>query len=91
MLKVNKIVILFLSLFIIFCSAWVIKSKTPLNKKTDTAQEVSNWWNNNDQVDDLSNEVSDEWYLDPEIPENYVPVIGGDELYMVVEIGRAHV
>lgn len=30
-------------------------------------------------------EVDDEWKLDPEIPLNYMPVPGENELYMVID------
>ena len=81
----NKIVLVFLSLLTIFCGTWIFKSKTPLNRQADTAQNLSNWWSSDDRINDLDNQVSEEWYLDPEIPENYVPVLGEDELYMVVD------
>ena len=37
------------------------------------------------QTNNNKPEVDPEWVLDPEIPANYIPVIGEDELYMVVD------
>lgn len=81
----NKIIMVFLSLFLVFCGCWIFKSKTPLNRHLNETQEVSNWWDTENAIDPISQEVSEEWYLDPRIPEDYVPVMGQDDLYMQVD------
>lgn len=81
----NKIVLVFISLFVVFCSCWVFKSKTPLNRQINEVENISNWWDTDEQIIPLSNEVSQEWYLDPRIPADYVPVLGQDGLYMQVD------
>ncbi len=80
----NKIVALFCVLIAIFCGVWVLKSKTPLNNDVEA---VSVNWGTTDRIEEISEQtgVSVEWILDPEIPENYVPVLGEDELCMVVD------
>jgi uncharacterized protein YkwD len=81
----SKIVILFLSLFMIFCTLWVIKSKTPINRHLNESNNASNWWDAENDIAPLSYEVSEEWYLDPRIPSDYVPVLGEEGLYMQVD------
>lgn len=85
----RKLILLFCCLQIIFGSLWVVKAKSPDNRPDAYAYGVDEragaWWL---QAEDLPN-VNDEWYLDPEIPLNYIPVLGEQELYMVIgEDGR---
>ncbi|ADU23788.1 CAP domain-containing protein [Ruminococcus albus] len=81
----NKIVILFVFLFCVFCALWVFKSKTPINRHLNESNNASNWWDTQNDIAPLSYEVSEEWYLDPRIPSDYVPVLGEDGLYMQVD------
>lgn len=81
----NKIVLTFVILVVVFCGCWVFKSKSPINRNIVEAQEVSNWWDTDDEIEPLSKEVSEEWYLDPRIPSDYVPVLGQDGLYMQID------
>lgn len=80
----NKIVALFCVLLVTFCGIWVFNSRTPINNDIN-ATKVD--WGTSDKIEEISEKtgVSEEWILDPEIPENYVPVIGEDEVYMVVD------
>lgn len=85
----RRLILLFCCLQIIFGSLWVVKAKSPDNRPDAYAYGVDEragaWWL---QAEDLPN-VNDEWYLDPEIPLNYIPVLGEQELYMVIgEDGR---
>lgn len=80
----NKIITLFLILVATFCGVWVFKSKSPINRNLTDVEKVSDWWDSSQPIAALSNEVSSEWYLDPRIPSNYVPVPGEDNLYMQV-------
>ena len=82
----KKIIIILSALIVIFIGVWTIKLKTPLTAADPYADGVSEdapWW-------ELLPEGStptpdDEWILDPEIPSNYIPVLNGDELYMVID------
>ena len=60
----------------------MFKSKTPAERpdsfKNGYIEEAA-WWNV-----EIESKVNDIWKLDPEIPSNYLPVPGEDELYMVV-------
>ena len=62
---------------------WVFKSKTPANRPEDIVDgnQYMAWWDRNDSEP----AVNTDWVLDPEIPENYIPVPGEDELYMVID------
>ncbi|MBQ8895450.1 MAG: hypothetical protein IJY88_01490 [Clostridia bacterium] len=79
----KKIVILFSVLLITFMGVWVFKAKTPSVKSDGFDQSAASnaWW-----ADEKNLPKADvEWILDPEIPENYIPVPGEKELYMVVD------
>lgn len=77
----KKLLILFSALLITFCGVWVFKSKSPTNRPDNTISvAAASWWNA-----EVSIEADDDWVLDPEIPENYIPVPGEKELYMVVD------
>ncbi len=80
----KKILAIVIALSMSFSIIWVAKAKTPImrpssyGENTDPNEGV--WWN-------LSNieSVDDNWILDPEIPENYLPVPGLSEVYMVLD------
>lgn len=79
----KKIIVIFLVLLSAFICTWVVKAQSPLNRP-DTQTSASEyadgvWWSSD------KNTVSSEWILDPEIPENYLPVPGQGELYMVID------
>ncbi|MDR0288140.1 MAG: hypothetical protein LBI03_10625 [Clostridiales bacterium] len=78
----KRILIVFISMLTLFIGIWTIKAQTPVgaidNNMTNYATGV---W----QGYDGKSEVSPEWILDPEIPENYLPVPGRKELYMVID------
>lgn len=81
----KKVLIILAALIVAFIAVWTLKLKTPLTPTDPYAAGLSNdapWWER------TPNETPDpdaEWVLDPEIPSNYIPVLGGDELYMVVD------
>ncbi len=81
----NKIVILFITLLICFCGVWVAKSKAPINKQYNEAEEDAGWWNDGKEIRGLSNVVDKDWVIDERIPADYVPVMGQDNLYMQVD------
>ena len=69
-------------LLIIFFGSWGIKAKMPIDRpeNMETGSTVP-WY----MSDYSSPTVEDEWILDPTIPDNYVPVPGEYELYMIVD------
>lgn len=79
----RQLVILFVMLFACFLGSWTYRIKTPVNRPDEYAEgyniEAGAWWNTGKV------EVDEDWKLDPEIPLNYMPVPGEDELYMVVD------
>ena len=80
----KKIFIIFFVLVLAFIGVWVTKSKTPANRAGSYENGYSNeqaWWT----IDVDTSEVDTKWKLDPEIPDNYLPVPGEDELYMVID------
>lgn len=79
----RQLIILFIMLFACFLGSWTYRIKTPVNRPDEYAEGYNSsagaWWNT-EKV-----EVDEDWKLDPEIPLNYMPVPGEDELYMVVD------
>ena len=78
----KKLSLVFAGLLITFFVSWGIKVKMPVNRpdNTETASTVK-WYETK-----YTAPVADvEWILDPEIPDNYVPVAGEDEVYMVLD------
>lgn len=79
----RRALIILFSLMIVFSGSWFFKDKTPQHRSDALAanQEVA-WWN---LMPNQKPVASDDWRIDPEIPDNYVPVPGEDELYMVID------
>lgn len=79
----KQLIILFVTLFGGFLGTWIYKIETPVNRPDEYAEgynvDAGAWWNTG------AVEVDDSWRLDPEIPLNYMPVPGENELYMVVD------
>ena len=59
------------------------KANTPINRPETVDEEAQTAWYENGTTTVAA--AGDEWYIDPEIPVNYVPVPGEDEVYMVVD------
>lgn len=81
----KKILLIFGVLIVAFIAVWAAKLRTPLTPTDPYATGLSDeapWWETNPNETPTP---EDEWVLDPEIPSNYIPVLGGDELYMVVD------
>lgn len=78
----KSITITFALLLIAFFGSWGIKARVIVErpKNIDTGTTIP-WY----MAGSSSPTVSDEWMIDPSIPDNYVPVPGEDELYMVVD------
>ena len=79
----KQLIVLFLLLFGVFLGTWIYKIETPVNRPDEyaegTQENAGAWWENG------KIEVDDDWKLDPEIPLNYVPVPGEEELYMIID------
>lgn len=78
----KKIVLVLMTLLAAFCITWGVKAKSPINRPSNLAEEEETPWYLNRYT---APKADDQWYLDPEIPLNYIPVPGKDELYMVVD------
>lgn len=78
----KKLSLVFAGLLITFFVSWGIKVKMPVNRpdNTETASTVK-WY----ETKYTAPVADDEWILDPEIPDNYVPVAGENEVYMVLD------
>ena len=77
----KQIIIIFISMLTLFIGAWTVKAQTPVGAIDNMTNYASGVW----QSYDGKSEVNPEWILDPEIPENYLPVPGRKELYMVID------
>lgn len=79
----RQLVVLFVMLFACFLGSWTYRIKTPVNRPDEYSEgydaNAGAWWNTGKV------EVDDDWKLDPEIPLNYMPVPGENELYMVID------
>ncbi len=58
------------------------KMKHPINRPENVKEDTETPWY---ETKYQAPKADDEWTLDPEIPLNYIPVPGEDELYMVVD------
>ncbi len=79
----KRIILLFIILFAAFLGTWTYRLNTPVNRPDEYAEgydpDAGAWWKSGAVA------VDDDWRLDPEIPLNYLPVPGENELYMVVD------
>jgi len=80
-IAMKRILIIFLALLSTFISIWTVKAQTPTNRPDTVGDYAAGVWLSYD----TTSEISAEWVLDPEIPENYLPVPGHNELYMVID------
>ena len=65
-----------------FFGSWTIKVRTTVQRPQDADDGIEHtvWYENSYSAP----KPDDGWVLDPEIPLNYVPVPGADEVYMVM-------
>lgn len=79
----RQLVMLLVLLVACFLGSWTYRIKTPVNRPDEYAEgydaSAGAWWNTGKV------EVDDGWKLDPEIPLNYMPVPGENEIYMVID------
>ncbi len=78
----KKTITLLVVLTCVFFVAWGIKLKLPVDRPDNVQDEVQVPWYESGYTSPVADE---EWVLDPSIPDNYVPVPGEDNLYMVVD------
>ena len=79
----KKLILTLAASVVVMGSVLYFKSTTPTkrNNTVEYSKDAGVWWD----TTLWSNVKTDtEWILDPEIPVNYVPVIGLDETYMVL-------
>ena len=81
----KKISILFVGLLITFLGLWAVKAKTPTERPDAYLHGVDDtdgaWWLS---VSTESSEIASGGELDPELPSNYIPLLGYKETYMVI-------
>ena len=79
---VRKLSLIFIGLLVTFFVSWGVKVRMPINRP-DNLQgiETAKWY----ETRYTAPVAEDEWILDPEIPDNYIPVAGEDEMYMVID------
>ena len=78
----KRILLFFGVLLVIFFGSWGIKMRTPIDRPDNVETDLDIPW----YMSSYSSPVVDEeWMIDPTIPDNYVPVPGEDELYMVID------
>ena len=78
----KRITLTFMILLSVFFTIWVVKMKHPINRPENVKEDTETPWY---ETKYQAPKADDEWTLDPEIPLNYIPVPGEDELYMVVD------
>lgn len=78
----KKTAIAFVILLATFFIAWGVKVRTPVNRPDNIEEELYTPWYESDYSSPVPDE---EWVLDPTIPDNYVPVPGEENLFMVVD------
>lgn len=77
----KKTICLFMMLCCTFLITWNVKVRAAINKPDKIFPENEAPWYETRYSTPVT---SDDWILNPEIPVNYVPVPGEDELYMVI-------
>lgn len=80
----KKILIVLALLIVAFFVIWTLKLRAPLSPDNSytNGDEDRPWW---EIAANQTPTPDEDWILDHEIPDNYIPVLGGDELYMVID------
>ena len=80
----KKLLFILLTLDLAFILIWTLKLRTPIGHEIIApSEEDQPWWATTETGEAPTPDAA--WILDPEIPENYVPVLNADELYMVID------
>lgn len=81
----KKLLLILGALIAIFIVVWALRMGSPLTPNNPFVGGLSSdapWWERLPSGE--TPQPDDSWTLDPEIPGNYIPVLGAEELYMVV-------
>jgi hypothetical protein len=81
----KKLLLILPILVIAFILIWTIKLRTPLSPSDPYETGVEDetpWWLSSANQEPTPDS---DWILDYDIPDNYIPVLGGDELYMEID------
>ena len=81
----KKVILVLVALVAVFIVVWIIKLQQPLKPADPYEDGLSGetpWW---ESAPGEAPEPDEDWILDYDIPENYIPVLGRDELYMEVD------
>lgn len=79
----NKIKLILAGLCIVFFAVWIIKANSGATRAIlNHSQDITAgaWYEGDIRTIPLA-----EWVLDPEIPDNYIPIPGEKEVYMVID------
>lgn len=79
----KKPVTMFALLLVAFSLLWGYKMRHPINRPEAEEGELTTAWYEEGYTASLG--TGDEWYMDPEIPSNYIPMPGQSDVYMVVD------
>ncbi len=78
----KNIIITFFVLLVVFFTSWGVKVRMPIDRPVNLdSGSIIPWYMSSYS----SPTVGDEWQLDPTIPDNYVPVPGEDNMFMIVD------
>ena len=85
----KKLIIVFLVLALVFAGIWVLKLRQPTSSKTPDDSVQLYWWETNPGVVPTPDS---NWVLPTDmngnpVPDNYIPIINHQNLYMVVDDG----
>lgn len=78
----KRLALITLALVAVFFSAWRYRVSTPVNRPSNLASGQQTAWYEGNYT---APTADDEWKIDETIPDNYIPVPGQDELYMIVD------
>ena len=80
----KKLLVLFTVLAITFAGTWIYKLKNPENRPDSYKNGLvgNYWWNS---IGEAEEDVNTNWRLSEGVPNNYIPVPGKTNLYMVVD------
>jgi len=80
----RKLLVLFTVLALAFAGSWIYKLKTPGTRPDSYMGGLTGnfWWNS---IGEAEEEVNTNWKLSEGVPNNYIPVPGEKDLYMVVD------
>ncbi len=80
----KRLLVLFTVLAVTFAGTWIYKLKNPENRPDSYKNGLvgNYWWNS---IGEAEEDVNTNWRLSEGVPNNYIPVPGKTNLYMVVD------